>query len=105
MLQEKNSNDAFSNIYKGVQNCFFLNFKLFHQTMINRTKVKNILKTISTRFKFLNIIKLGAISAFFLKISSSMVESNENFNFLKIFCYFNSLAFMLSKNCVDNACI
>ena len=41
-------------------NFFFLNFEFFHQTRINQTKVKNMLKTISRRLKFLNLIKLGA---------------------------------------------
>ena len=58
MLQEKGSSGAFSNIYLWIAVIFFFNFKLY-QTMINQTKVKIMLKTISRRLKFLNLIKLG----------------------------------------------
>ena len=60
MLQEKGLGGAFSNSYDGVQYFFFFNFKFFHQTMINQTKVKNMLKTISKCLEFLNLIKLWA---------------------------------------------
>ena len=58
MTQKKGSGGAFANIYNGVQN-FFKNFELFHQTMINQTKVKKMFKKNSTRLKSTNLIKLG----------------------------------------------
>ena len=59
MTLDKGSGGAFSRICNGVQYFFFLNLELFHQTMINKTKGKNMFKTISTRLKFRNLIKLG----------------------------------------------
>ena len=58
MLQEKGSSGAFSNIYLWIAVIFFL-ISNSYQTMINQTKVKNMLKTISSRLKFLNLIKSG----------------------------------------------
>ena len=110
MTQEKGSSSASSNTYNGVQ-YFFLTLELFHQRMINQTKVKNMLKTISTCLKSTNLIKLAVIQHF-RKIICSTVESDKNifFFFLNIcffliFCDFNFIAFMLRKDYVDNACI
>ena len=58
MTQEKGSCGAFCNIYNGVQ--YFFNFELFHQMMINQTKVRNMFKKflhVLKRLKFTNLIK------------------------------------------------
>ena len=81
---------------------FSLTFKLFHQRMIKQTKVKNMLKTISRRLKFTNLIKLGAFQHFYVKYLAQWRRGIQIFRFFLIFCYFNFLAFMLSKDCVDN---
>ena len=86
MTREKGSSSASSNTYNGVQ-YFFLTFELFHQGMINQTKVKNMLKTISTRLKSTNLIKL-AVFQHFRKIICSTVESDKN-----IYIYFFKLLF------------
>ena len=103
MTQEKGLSGASSNTYSGVW-YFFLTFELFRQRMINQRKVKNMLKTISTRLKSTNLTKLAAFQHSG-KIFSSAVESDTNIQFFLIFCYFNFLSFMLSKDYVDNACI
>ena len=59
MTQEKGLSGAFSNTYNEVW-YFFLTFELFRQRMINQRKVKNMLKTISTRLKSTNLTKLVA---------------------------------------------
>ena len=59
MTQEKGLSGASSNTYNGVW-YFFLTSELFRQRMINQRKVKNMLKTISTRLKSTNLTKLVA---------------------------------------------
>ena len=103
MTQEKVLSGASSNTCNGVW-YFFLTFELFRQGMINQRKVKNMLKTISTRLKSTNLTKLAAFQHSG-KIFSSAVESDTNIWFFLIFCYFNFLAFMLIKDYADNACI
>ena len=103
MTQEKGLSGAFSNTYNRVW-YFFLTSELFRQRMINQRKVKNMLKTISTGLKSTNLTKLAAFQHS-RKIFSSTVDSDTNFQFFLIFCYSNFLAFMLSKDYVDNACI
>ena len=110
MTQEKGSSSATSNTYNGVQ-YFFLTLELFHQRMINQTKVKNMLKTISTCLKSTNLIKL-AVFQHFRKIICSTVESDKNIFifflnicFFLIFCDFNFIAFNIREDYVDNACI
>ena len=58
MTQEKGLSGASSSTYNEVW-FFFLTFELFRQRMINQRKVKNMLKTISTRLKSTNLIKLA----------------------------------------------
>ena len=66
MTEEKGFSGASSNTYNGVQ-YLVLTSKLFHQRMINQTKVENMLKTISTCLKFASLIKLGSFQRFFVK--------------------------------------
>ena len=58
MTPDKGSGGAFSRICNGMQ-FFFSKFRTLSSNLINETKGKNIFKTISTRLKFRNQIKLG----------------------------------------------
>ena len=104
MTEEKGLSGASSNTYSGVQ-YFVLTSELFHQRMINQTKVENMLKTISTRLKFTSLIKLGSFQRFFVKYLAQQWRAIQIFRFFPTFCYFNILPFMLSKDCVNDPCI
>ena len=99
MTQEKGSVGAFYNIYNGMH--FFFKFRTLSSNDDQSNESEKYVKKI---LHALNQIR-GLLALFFLKYLALRWRAIKIFRFFLIFCYFNFLAFMLSKTCVDNPCI